>query len=312
MALPDEVKLVEVGPRDGLQDEAVVVPTEAKTALIDRLSQSGLKVIEIGAFVSPRAVPQMADTAAVMASIMHRDGVRYPVLTPNMKGFEAAIAAGAEEVAVFAAASESFSHANVNCSIAASLQRYAAVCEAAKARGVPVRGYVSCVLGCPYEGAMPVSAVAEVGAALYAMGCYEISLGDTIGVGTPAGAREMVRAVAERVPIEHLAAHFHDTYGQALANLLAVMEEGLATIDSSIAGLGGCPFAPGAAGNVATEDVLYMLNGLGVVTGVGLEVVVEAGRAISGALGRESTSKVSLALAGQAKLGRQRGTHRVA
>lgn len=312
MALPDEVKLVEVGPRDGLQDEAVVVPTEAKTALIDRLSQSGLKVIEIGAFVSPRAVPQMADTAAVMASIMHRDGVRYPVLTPNMKGFEAAIAAGAEEVAVFAAASESFSHANVNCSIAASLQRYAAVCEAAKARGVPVRGYVSCVLGCPYEGAMPVSAVAEVGAALYAMGCYEISLGDTIGVGTPAGAREMVRAVAERVPIEHLAAHFHDTYGQALANLLAVMEEGLATIDSSIAGLGGCPFAPGAAGNVATEDVLYMLNGLGVVTGVGLEVVVEAGRAISGALGRESTSKVSLALAGQAKLGRQRGTRRVA
>lgn len=310
MALPDEVKLVEVGLRDGLQDEAVVVLTEAKTALIDRLSQSGLKVIEIGAFVSPRAVPQMADTAAVMAGIMHRDGVRYPVLTPNMKGFEAAIAAGAEEVAVFAAASESFSQANVNCSIAASLKRYAAVCKAAKARGVPVRGYLSCVLGCPYEGAMPVSAVAEVGAALYAMGCYEVSLGDTIGVGTPARAREMVRAVAERVPIEHIAAHFHDTYGQALANLLAVMEEGVATIDSSIAGLGGCPFAPGAAGNVATEDVLYMLNGLGVVTGVGLEVVVEAGRAISKALGRESTSKVSRALAGQAKHGRQRGTHR--
>ena len=310
MALPDEVKLVEVGPRDGLQDEAVVVPTEAKTALIDRLSQSGLKVIEIGAFVSPRAVPQMADTAAVIAGIMHRDGVRYPVLTPNMKGFEAAIAAGAEEVAVFAAASESFSQANINCSIAASLKRYAAVCEAAKARGVPVRGYVSCVLGCPYEGAMPVSAVAEVGAALYAMGCYEVSLGDTIGVGTPSGAREMVRAVAERVPIEHLAAHFHDTYGQALANLLAVMEEGVATIDSSIAGLGGCPFAPGAAGNVATEDVLYMLNGLGVVTDVGLEVAVEAGRAISQALGRESASKVARALAGQSKHGRARGTHR--
>ena len=308
MALPDVVKLVEVGPRDGLQNEAKVVPTEAKTALIDRLSQSGLRVIEIGAFVSPRAVPQTADTAAVMAGIMHRDGVHYPVLTPNVRGFEAAIAAGAEEVAVFAAASETFSQANVNCSIAASLKRYAAVCTAAKMRGVPVRAYVSCVLGCPYEGVTPPSAVAEVASALYEMGCYEISLGDTIGVGTPVRAREMVRAVAERVPIEHLAAHFHDTYGQALANLLAVMEEGVATIDGSIAGLGGCPFAPGAAGNVASEDVIYMLNGLGVTTGVGLEVMVEAGRAISKALGRESASKVAQVLAGQSKLGRARGT----
>ncbi len=303
MELPVEVKLVEVGPRDGLQNEAQVVPTTAKTALIDRLSQSGLKVIEIGAFVSPQAVPQMTDTAAVMASIMHRDGVRYPVLTPNMKGFDAALAAGAEEVAVFAAASETFSETNINCSIATSLKRYAAVCKAAKAGGIPVRGYVSCALGCPYEGDLPVSATAEVAAALYGMGCYEISLGDTLGVGTPTRARDMVRAVAERVPVENLAAHFHDTYGQALANLLAVMEEGVATIDSSIAGLGGCPFAPGASGNVASEDVIYMLNGLGVVTGVGLEVVVEAGRAICEALGREPASKVAQALAAQSRRG---------
>ena len=301
MALPGKVKLVEVGPRDGLQGDAQVVPTAAKVALIDRLSQSGLKVIEVGAFVSQRRVPQMADTAAVLASIMHRDGARYPVLTPNMKGFEAAMAAGAQEVAVFAAASETFSQENINCSIATSLKRYRAVCRAAKARGVRVRGYVSCVLGCPYEGEMPVAAVAQVAAALFEMGCYEVSLGDTIGVGTPERARIMVRAVAERVPIAHLAAHFHDTYGQALANLLAVMEEGVATIDSSIAGLGGCPFAPGASGNVASEDVLYMLNGLGVFTGVGLEVVIEAGRAICAVLGREPDSKVVRALAGQSR-----------
>ena len=303
MALPDKVNLVEVGPRDGLQNEARVAPTSAKTALVDRLSQSGLKVIEVGAFVSPRALPQMADTAAILASIMHRDGVSYPVLTPNIKGFEAAMAAGAGDVAVFAAASETFSQKNINCSIAASLKRYAAVCKAAKARGVPVRGYVSCALGCPYEGEMPVSAVAKVAAALYRMGCYEVSLGDTIGVGTPDRARVMVRAVAKRVPIEHLAAHFHDTYGQALANLLAVMEEGVATIDSSIAGLGGCPFAPGASGNVASEDVLYMLNGLGVHSGVGLEVLIEAGRTICEVLGREPASKVAQALAAQSRRG---------
>ena len=299
MALPDEVKLVEVGPRDGLQGEAQIVPTVAKVALIDRLSQSGLKVIEVGAFVSPRLVPQMADTAAVLASIMRRDGVHYPVLTPNLKGLEAAMASGAQEVAVFASASETFSQENINCSIATSLKRYRAVCLAAKAGGVTVRGYVSCVLGCPYEGGMPVAAVAKVAAALFEMGCYEVSLGDTIGVGTPGHARDMVRAVAERVPIEHLAAHFHDTFGQALANLLAVMEEGVATIDSSIAGLGGCPFAPGASGNVASEDVLYMLNGLGVATDVGLEVVIEAGREICEVLGREPASKVVQALAGQ-------------
>ncbi len=304
MALPLEVKLVEVGPRDGLQNEATVVPTSVKTALIDRLSQSGLKVIEIGAFVSPRAVPQMADTAAVMANIMRRDGVSYPVLTPNMKGFEAVIAAGAKEVAVFAAASETFSRTNINCSIAASLKRYTAICKAAQARGVAVRGYVSCALGCPYEGELPFSAVVEVAAGLHEMGCYEVSLGDTIGIGTPNRARALVRAVAGRVPVEHLAAHFHDTYGQALANLLAVMEEGAATIDSSIAGLGGCPFAPGASGNVASEDVIYMLNGLDVATGVGLEVVVEAGRAICEALGREPASKVTKALAGQSLRGR--------
>ena len=303
MGLPDKLKLVEVGPRDGLQNELQVVPTSAKAALIDRLSQSGLKMIEVGAFVSPRLVPQMADSAAVMASIMHRDGVRYPVLTPNMKGFEAAIASGAEDVAVFAAASETFSQNNLNCSIATSLKRYSALCKAAKARGVPVRGYVSCVLGCPYEGEVPVAAVAEVAAALHKMGCYEVSLGDTIGAGTPGRARQMIRAVAERVPVKHLAAHFHDTYGQALANLLAVMEEGVATIDSSIAGLGGCPFAPGASGNVATEDVLYMLNGLGVTTGVGLEVMVEAGRTICQVLGHDSASSVARALAGRSRRG---------
>ncbi|HXH03857.1 MAG TPA: hydroxymethylglutaryl-CoA lyase [Candidatus Competibacteraceae bacterium] len=299
MSLPRYVKMVEVGPRDGLQNDKVTVPTAVKIELINRLSATGLPVIEATSFVSPKWVPQMADAAAVMAGIARKPGVSYPVLTPNLKGFEAALAAGAEEVAVFAAASESFSQRNINCSIAESLERFAPVLEAARAHGVRVRGYVSCVLGCPYEGAIAPTAVAEVAARLYAMGCYEISLGDTIGVGTPEQARAMVRAVAERVPIERLAAHFHDTYGQALANLYAVLGEGIAVIDSSVAGLGGCPYAKGASGNVASEDVLYLLNGLGIETGVDLEKLAAAGHFISEFLGRPSGSKVARALAGR-------------
>ena len=299
MAYPDTVTIVEVGARDGLQNEPAPVPTAAKIALIDRLSASGLEVVEATAFVSPKRVPQLADAAQVMAGISRKQGVRYPVLTPNMKGFEAAVAAGAEEVAVFGAASETFSLKNIHCSIAESLDRFRPVCEAAAARGVRVRGYVSCALGCPYEGAVPPGAVAGVARALFDMGCVEVSLGDTIGVGTPAAARAMVEAVAAEAPIERLAAHFHDTYGQALANLLAVLDLGIRTIDSAVAGLGGCPYAPGAAGNVATEDVLYMLDGMGVGTGVDLDAVAAAGWFICDALGRPPASKVSLALRGR-------------
>ena len=299
MAYPDTVTIVEVGARDGLQNEPAPVPTAAKIALIDRLSASGLKVVEATAFVSPKRVPQLADAAQVMAGISRKQGVRYPVLTPNMKGFEAAVAAGAEEVAVFGAASETFSLKNINCSIAESLDRFRPVCEAAAARGVRVRGYVSCALGCPYEGAVAPGAVAGVARALFDMGCAEVSLGDTIGTGTPAAARAMVEAAAAEAPIERLAAHFHDTYGQALANLLAVLELGIRTIDSAVAGLGGCPYAPGAAGNVATEDVLYMLDGMGVGTGVDLDAVAAAGWFICDALGRPPASKVSLALRGR-------------
>jgi len=297
MRLPKRVKLVEVGPRDGLQNEPGQVPTAAKIALIDRLAESGLAAIETGSFVSPKWVPQMADTADVLAGIRRVDGVVYMVLTPNLRGFEAALAAGAGAVAVFAAATETFSQKNINCSIAESIERFHPVAEAAKAAGVPVRGYVSCALGCPYEGAVPPAAVADVASRLAALGCDEISLGDTIGVGTPADAQAMVDATAARVPVERLAAHFHDTYGQALANILAVMEQGVATVDGAVAGLGGCPYAPGAAGNVATEDVLYMLDGLGIETGVQLDVLADAGRMICGALGREPASRVSLALA---------------
>ena len=297
MKFPKAVTIVEVGPRDGLQNEASAVAAETKIALIDRLSATGLGVIEAGAFVSPKWVPHMADSADVVAGITRKQGVKYVVLTPNMKGFEAAVAAGADAVAVFAAASETFSRNNVNCSIAESLERFRPVCAAAAERGVWVRGYVSCALGCPLEGAVAPAAVARVAKALFDMGCAEVSLGDTIGVGTPARAREMVAAVAAEIPVERLAAHFHDTYGQALANLLAVLEEGVRTIDSSVAGLGGCPFAPGAAGNVATEDVLYMLHGLGIDTGVDLEAVAAAGRFICDALARPSASKVALALA---------------
>ena len=296
MARPDRVTLVEVGPRDGLQNEARPVPTEVKIALIDRLAAAGLPVVEATSFVSPKRVPQLADAAEVMAGIARKPGVRYPVLTPNMTGFEAAMAAGADEVAVFGAASETFTGKNINCSIAESLERFRPVCEAAKARGVAVRGYVSCTLGCPYEGEIAPAAVARIARALVDMGCFEISLGDTIGVGTPARTRAMVETVAVEVPLDRLALHCHDTYGQALANILAALELGVRVIDCSVAGLGGCPYAPGGTGNVATEDVLYMLNGLGIETGVDLDALAGTGWFISDALGRAPASRVSLAL----------------
>ena len=303
MGLPDQVRIVEVGPRDGLQNEAVTVPVATKTTLIERLGDAGLSVIEAGAFVSPKWVPQMADTAGVLAGLERRPGVRYPVLVPNMKGFEAALDAGLgtpglDEIAIFGAASESFSQRNINCSIAKSLERFAPVCAAAAERGIRVRGYVSCVLGCPYEGEIAAKAVADVAGKLAAMGCYEISLGDTIGVGTPGRARSLVETVAAMVPRDRLAVHFHDTYGQALANIFACLEAGIAVIDSAVAGLGGCPYATGASGNVATEDVLYMLDGLGIETGVSLDGVLQAADLICAALGRTTGSKVGQARAG--------------
>jgi len=295
MRLPKRLRMVEVGPRDGLQNEAEILPTAVKIALIDRLSATGLPVVEATSFVSPKWVPQMADAAEVMAGIARRPGTAYPVLVPNLRGFEAALAAKAEEVAVFAAASESFSRRNINCSIAESLDRFRPVTKAARGAGIRVRGYISCVLGCPYEGHIEPAKVAEVAEQLAEMGCYEISLGDTIGVGTPGKAAAMIEAVAAKLPRERLAVHFHDTYGQALANILAALECGIEVVDSSVAGLGGCPYAPGAGGNVASEDVLYMLQGLGIETGVDLDALIEAGRFISDHLGRASASKVSRA-----------------
>ncbi|MEQ5837500.1 hydroxymethylglutaryl-CoA lyase [Marinobacter sp. NFXS9] len=296
MAIPEVVKIVEVGPRDGLQNESGVIGGDVKAALIEQLADTGLSVVEAGAFVSPKWVPQMAGSGEVFSAIRRRSRVSYPVLVPNMKGFEAARAVGVEEVAVFGAASESFSQRNINCSILESLERFAPVVEAARSSGIRVRGYVSCVLGCPYEGDISPMAVAEVADRLFRMGCYEISLGDTIGTGTPLKARQMVETVATRVPVAHLAAHFHDTYGQALANLLAVMDMGIATVDSSVAGLGGCPYAKGASGNVATEDVVYMLSGMGVTTGVDLHRLVAVGKWISRELGRAPASKVGVAM----------------
>ena len=296
MAFPSRVKIVDVGPRDGLQNEVQLVSTEIKVRLIEGLAEAGLPVVEATSFVSPKWVPQMADAAEVMARIQRRPGVSYPVLTPNLKGFEAALAAGAEEVAIFGAASESFSQRNINCTIGESLERFRPVMDAASQAGVRVRGYVSCVLGCPYEGEIAPEAVVRVAKALFDMGCYEISLGDTIGVGTPAKARRMVEAVAAGVPMDRLAVHFHDTYGQALANLYAVLDLGIATVDSSVAGLGGCPYAAGASGNVATEDVVYLLHGLGIETGVDLDRLVDVGVEISTRLGRELGSKVGKAL----------------
>ncbi len=298
MRLPNKVTLVDVGPRDGLQNESGVIAADVKVELIDRLSKTGLPVIEVGSFVSPKWVPQMADTDTVFASIDRKAGVRYPVLVPNMKGFEAARDAGVKDIAVFAAASETFSQKNTNCSIAESLERFAPVCAAAKENHIGVRGYVSCVLGCPYEGDVAPSAVADLSKKLWDLGCDEVSLGDTIGIGTPAQAQTVIDTVSEQVPLEKLAAHFHDTYGQALANLLAVMEKGVAVIDCSVAGLGGCPYAKGASGNVASEDVLYMLNGLGIETGVDLDGLIETGQFISAHLNREPTSRVNQAVSG--------------
>jgi hydroxymethylglutaryl-CoA lyase len=289
------VKIVEVGPRDGLQNEPGELPTAVKVELIERLADAGLPAVEATAFVSPKWIPQMADHTEVMERIRRKPGVSYPVLTPNLKGFEAARAAGATEVAIFGAASETFSRKNINCSIAESLERFRPVVEAAKSSNVKVRGYVSCVLGCPYEGEIKPERVAEVAGALYEMGCYEVSLGDTIGTGTPGKTKAMIQACARRVPLDKLAGHYHDTYGQALANIYASLEMGVATYDASVAGLGGCPYAAGASGNVATEDVVYMLNGLGVRTGVDLARLVDIGRWICGILKKEPASKVNKA-----------------
>ncbi|XP_038613771.1 hydroxymethylglutaryl-CoA lyase, mitochondrial isoform X1 [Tachyglossus aculeatus] len=292
---PKRVKVVEVGPRDGLQNEKGVVPTPVKIQLIDMLSDAGLPVIEATSFVSPKWVPQMADHVQVLQGIRRSPGVAYPVLTPNLKGFEAALAAGATEVSIFGAASEPFSKKNINCSIDESLQRFGEVLTAAKGAGVPVRGYVSCVLGCPYQGKVAPAKVAEVSKKMYSMGCYEISLGDTIGVGTPGGMKDMLSAVLGEVPGEALAVHCHDTYGQALANVLMALQMGVKVVDSSVAGLGGCPYAQGASGNVATEDLVYMLHGLGVQTGVNLQKLMEAGAFICRALNRRTNSKVAQA-----------------
>jgi hydroxymethylglutaryl-CoA lyase len=297
MTVASRVRIVEVGPRDGLQNEKGEVPTQIKLELIERLADAGLPAVEATAFVSPKWIPQMADHTEVLERIRRKPGVAYPVLTPNLKGFEAARAAGATEVAVFGAASEAFSKKNINCSIAESLERFRPVAQAARAANIRLRGYISCVLGCPYEGEVAPAKVAEVAAALADMGCYEVSLGDTIGVGTPGKTRAMIEAVAARVPLARLAGHYHDTYGQALANIYASLEAGVASFDASVAGLGGCPYAAGASGNVATEDVVYMLHGLGIETGVDLERLVDIGQWICGVLGREPSSKAGRAIA---------------
>lgn len=291
------MKIIEVGPRDGLQNEVGAVPLEAKVNLIESLADAGVRHIECGSFVSPKWVPQMADSAAVFAKLRRLPGITYSALVPNLHGLGEAVRCQVKEIAVFASASETFSRRNINCSIAESLERLNAVAHEAITQNIRVRGYVSCVLGCPYEGAVPLPAVRHVASALASMGCYEISLGDTIGVGTPHAAQAMVRAVAQAVPVRHLAVHFHDTWGQALANILATLDAGIEAIDSSVGGMGGCPYARGASGNVATEDVVYMLDGLGIETGIDLEELAEAGRAIMQILGRTSTSKAAAALA---------------
>lgn len=297
MNMPSRVRIVEVGPRDGLQNERHPVEVSQKIQLVNALSAAGLEFIEVGSFVSPKWVPQMAGSGEVLAGVERKPGVTYAVLTPNMRGFEDALAAGAREVAVFAAASESFSQQNINCSISESLARFVPVMDAARQKGIRVRGYVSCVLGCPYDGTVHPEQVTAVAQELRAMGCYEISLGDTIGVGTATATRALIDTVGKQVPREFLAGHFHDTYGQALTNLYASLQEGITVFDSSVAGLGGCPYAKGASGNVATEDVVYLLNGLGIETGVDLNKVADAGRVISQIIGRSSNSKVAAALA---------------
>lgn len=295
MSLPSHVRLVEVGPRDGLQNEAQPISVADKVRLVDALSAAGLSYIEVGSFVSPKWVPQMAGSAEVFAQIQRRPGVTYGALAPNLRGFEDALAAGVKEVAVFAAASEAFSQRNINCSISESLERFAPIMAAARQHGISVRGYVSCVLGCPYEGEIAPAQVAAVARELYAMGCYEASLGDTIGTGTAGATRRLFEVVGAQVPRDKLAGHFHDTYGQAIANIYASLLEGIAVFDSSIAGLGGCPYAKGASGNVATEDVLYLLNGLGIETGIDLQALIGAGQQISNVLGRPTGSRVAKA-----------------
>jgi hydroxymethylglutaryl-CoA lyase len=295
MTLPQKVQIVEVGPRDGLQNQQQTIAVSAKLQLIDDLAEAGHTVIEAGSFVNPKWVPQMADSEQVFAGIERRPGVRYCALTPNMQGFERALGAGADEVAIFAVATETFSQKNINCSIEESLQRYRDLMTAAQQNNIPVRGYVSCVLGCPYEGAVAPHAVADVTSQLLAMGCYEVSLGDTIGIGTCGSMQRLLDSLLAQFMPQQLAVHCHDTYGQALSNILIALQHGIATVDASVAGLGGCPYAPGASGNVATEDVVYMLHGMGIETGLSLDKLIAAGSRISATLGRENASAVARA-----------------
>ena len=294
-SFPERVEIVEVGPRDGLQNESEWVPTEMKIELINRLAACGIRTIEVASFVSPKWIPQMKDSLEVMKGIQRKSSVRYPVLTPNLKGLERALEAGAEEVAVFAAASEAFSQKNINCSISESIERFRPLILEAKGAGVTVRGYISCVMGCPYQGEVDAETVAELVETICKLGCREISLGDTIGVGTPMQAQNLVKTVSQRVPLDQIALHFHDTRGQALANLYACLELGVSVIDSSVAGLGGCPYASGASGNVATEDVIYMLDGMGIETGIDSEKLLDVVQFVSKSLGRPPQSRVGRA-----------------
>lgn len=294
--MSDPVRIIEMGPRDGLQNEKIPVSVEARIAFIEALVAAGLHTVEVGAFVSPKAIPQMASSDAVLRGVSHIKGAEFHVLVPNEKGYDAARAAGAKVVSLFAAASEGFSRANINCTVAESIERFKPVLARAKADGVKVRGYISCVLGCPFDGEIKPKAVADLASTLWELGCYEISLGDTIGVGTPEKAKQMLRAVAANIPAANLAMHFHDTYGQALANLYAGLEEGVRLIDSAAGGLGGCPYAPGATGNVATEDVVYMLEGMGVRTGIDMDKLLAATNAMSSVLGKPPVSRVAAAL----------------
>ena len=296
MSIPNKVKIVEVGPRDGLQNESVTVPAEVKVQLVAKLVDAGLSVIEAGAFVSPKWVPQMATSAEVFSQVEHRPGLSYPMLVPNLKGLELALACGVKEIALFAAATETFSQKNTNCSIAESIDRFNAVIDEAQRHDIKIRGYTSCVLGCPYEGDVSSDTVLMITEKLFEQGCYEVSIADTIGVGTASQAGALIDKLAARVPVERLAAHFHDTYGQALANIHAVLQSGISVIDSSVAGLGGCPYAKGATGNVATEDVVYMLHGMGIETGVDMDKLLDAGQFISDFLGREPVSRAATAL----------------
>ena len=301
MTIPQYVKIVEVGPRDGLQNEKAMVPADVKVALINKLTDAGFVNIEAASFVSPKWVPQMADGAEVMARIERRPGTLYSVLTPNLRGFEGAVAARADEIVIFGAASEAFSQKNINCSIAESIERFVPVAQAAKEQGIRIRGSVSCSLGCPYQGEVPVASVVDVVERFAALGCDEIDIADTIGVGTPSRTREVFAAVTQVFPRERLSGHFHDTYGQALANIYAALQEGIEIFHASVAGLGGCPYAKGATGNVATEDVLYLMNGLGIETGIDLAKVVEIGDFISTSIGKPNVSRAGKALLAKAR-----------